>query len=132
MKRMKRFLFVMTIAVFYATNVFAIDMTGTWYMEATWTNPSGQTGSQTTVWVFENQSQSKDFIGKIYDLQGTFYGIVKGKVTSGSNEVVLFERFDVPYSYYASSIGRPVDANHINNGSFIDTAGNVGSFTMHK
>lgn len=134
---MKRLLFLMPLMVFLcSTNVFAIDMTGTWTMEGTWTNPGGQTGSNTcTLDIERHMSGSNDFVGK-FNCNGTYYGPVKGRVimptSPNTHEVIIIERIDLYQIYQEVMIAHTVDANNINHGRFVDTAGNVGSFTMHK
>lgn len=119
-----------------STNALAIDMSGTWTMEGTWTAPSGQSGSDTCNLDIERyMSGSNDFVGK-FNCHGTYYGPVKGRIIAptspSTHEVIIIERIDLYQTYQEVMIAHSADANHIINGRFVDTHGNVGSFSMHK
>lgn len=136
---MKKLFVLFALMNVFGPFIYAQNLTGNWTLKLTFTDYSqgikGATNTASSIIQIENTlSNSNDFVGKFIH-QGETYGYVNGRIIKATSpykrDVIIIERVDISRNYFAVYSGH-INNGKIENGHFLDTFGNSGSFTMLK
>ncbi len=141
---MKRNLFaLLLLSMLYSSLLFATDydLKGEWVINYTLTvdpNHPGQSSNNSfNILVLASHPNSGEFAGARIDDSNGFNAVINGQIIKASDpytqDIIKFDLVNwVDRPYRSTFIGFIKNSNTITNGYFVDSYGNVASFTGNK